>query len=90
MNTTLVSQALQKVPSANVLINLISQRIRQLNFAAGSARRPLIAGFDHLSSADIALLEIIEGKMDFAMPEFIPLERPTQKGRVRPHGWVRI
>ncbi len=90
MNTVLVRQALQKVPSANVLINLVSQRVRQLNFGDGAARKPLIAGLDHLSSADIALHEVIEGKMSFAMPEFIPLERPTQKGRARPHGWARI
>jgi DNA-directed RNA polymerase subunit omega len=90
MNTVLVTQALQKVPSANVLINLVSQRVRQLNFGVGGTRRPLVAGLDHLSSADLALHEIIEGKMGLTMPEFIPLERPTQRGRARPHGWARI
>lgn len=90
MNADLVSQALQKVPSASVLINLVSQRVRQLNSGAGADRRPLIAGLDHLSNADLALHEIIEGKMGFTLPEVIPLERPTQKGRARPHGWVRM
>lgn len=90
MNTVLVSQALQKVPSASVLINMVSQRVRQLNLGVGAAHRPLIAGLDHLSSADLALHEIIQGKMGLTMPEFIPLERPTQKGRARPHGWAKV
>jgi hypothetical protein len=90
MNTALVNQALQKVPNARVLINLVSQRVRQFRSGDGGTSRPLIAGFGHLGGADIALQEIIEGKMAFEMPEFIPLERPTKKGRARPHGWARI
>jgi DNA-directed RNA polymerase subunit K/omega len=72
------------------LINLVSQRVRQLNSNGHGTYRPLIAGLDHLSGADIALQEIIEGKLEFTMPEFIPLKRPTQNGRARPHGWARI
>lgn len=89
MNIALVNQALEKVPDAGVLINLVSQRVRQLNFGAGGARRPLIAGLDHLSNTDIALHEIIEGKMAFEMPAVVALERPTQKGRARPQGWAQ-
>lgn len=90
MNTALVDQALKKVPNASVLVNLVSQRVRQLSFGAGGTRRPLVGGLDHLGAADIALREIIEGKMDFEMPKFAPLERPTQRGRARPHGWARF
>ncbi len=90
MNSALVNQALKRVSSASVLINLVSQRVRQLHFGADGTRRPLVAGLDHLSAADIALREIIEGKMHFELPEFVPLERPTQRGRARPHGWARF
>ena len=59
MNISLVKQALESVPSANVLINLVSQRVRQLN----SGRSPLIPVRPSMGIADIALTEIIEGKI---------------------------
>jgi DNA-directed RNA polymerase subunit omega len=52
-----------KVGNANVLVNLISRRVRQL--VAGG--RPLIDQTATLGSADIALLEIIHGKMEYVM-----------------------
>jgi len=89
MNAALLNQALETVPNVNVLINLVSQRVRQLNSSGGS-HRPLIAGLDHLCSTDIALHEIIEGKLAFEMPECLPLERWTKTGHGRPQGWARI
>jgi hypothetical protein len=44
---------------------------------------------DNLGAADIALLEIIDGKMSFEMPEFIPVTRPNGKNRSRPKHWAR-
>ncbi len=75
---------MQKAPSANVPINLVSERAGQLELRVGGTRRTLVAGLDHRSSAHLALHEIIEGKMGF------PLEHPTQKRRARSHGWARI
>ena len=46
----------------NVLINLVSRRVRQLN---SGGNRPLIMETAGLSTADIALTEIIEGKMSW-------------------------
>lgn len=84
MNAELVKKALEKVENPHVLVNLVSRRVRQLN--AGG--RPLLSDTGNLRVADIALLEIIEGKMGFEMPEIIKLIRPAaQKGR-RPQGWV--
>lgn len=84
MNAELVKKALEKIENPNVLINVVSRRVRQLN--AGG--RPLISDTGNLGVADIALLEIIEDKMGFEMPEFVELIRPSrQKGR-RPQGWV--
>jgi DNA-directed RNA polymerase subunit omega len=90
MNATLVKQALEKVLNPNVLVNLISRRVRQLNSGGGGASRPLIADFANLGATDIALTEIIEGKMGWEMPEITRLTRPTGKGRKRPQHWAKL
>ena len=70
MNAELTRKALEKVGNPNVLVNLISRRVRQLNGAAGGApSRPLIAETAGLGAADIALLEIAEGKLGWEMLE---------------------
>ena len=99
MNAALVKKALQESVNANVLnantsmpavlINLVSQRVRQLKFGGGGTSRPLVAEVANLGAADIALSEIIEGKMGFEMPAIVPLIRSTGKKGHRPHGWVR-
>ena len=89
MNAILVERALEKVPNRHVLVNLISRRVRQLNSGIGAERRPLLIDSDNRSMADTALLELIEGRMTFEMPQFTPLKRPTQAGN-RPKGWARI
>jgi DNA-directed RNA polymerase subunit omega len=89
MNATLVKQALDKVLNPNVLVNLVSRRVRQLASGGGGASRPLIADSAHLGAADIALTEIIEGKMGWEMPEIIALARPTGKRRKRPQSWAK-
>src|SRR5512136_2044049 len=81
MNATLVKQALEKILNPNVLVNLVSRRVRQLNSGGGSASRPLVADVANLDAGDIALREIIEGKMGWEMPELVPLARPTGEGR---------
>ena len=90
MKATLVKQALEKVLNPNVLVNLISRRVRQLNSGGGRASRPLIADVGHLGAAEIALAEIIQGTMGWEMPEIIPLSRPTGKGRKRPQHWAKL
>jgi DNA-directed RNA polymerase subunit omega len=89
MNADLVKKALEVVLNPNVLVNLVSRRVRQLTAGGGRMGRPLLAGVDHLGAADIALSEIIEGKMGWEMPEIITLTRPTGKGRKRPQHWAR-
>lgn len=88
MNPALVKKALEKVPNCQVLINVISRRVRQLNSGGGAASRPLVAESANLGAADIALLEIIGGQMNFEIPELIPLTRPTRNGN-RPKHWAR-
>ena len=89
MNADLVKKALEKVLNPNVLVNLVSQRVRQLTSGGGGVSRPLIRDVGNLSAADIALREIIEDKMGFVMPEIVELTRPTSRGRRRPQSWAR-
>ncbi|HVM47032.1 MAG TPA: DNA-directed RNA polymerase subunit omega [Candidatus Acidoferrum sp.] len=81
MNAELTRKALEKVGNPNVLVNLISRRVRQLNAGAGASSRPLVGDTGNLGAADIALLEIIEDKMGFEMPEPTELTRPTNRKR---------
>lgn len=78
MNSDFVNKALEKVGNPNVLVNLISRRVRQLNAGGGSASRPLIEP-GNMGVVDIALLEIIEGKMSWTMPETVDTPRPRKK-----------
>ena len=89
MNAVLVKKALEKVLNANVLVNMVSRRVRQLNSGGGGTSRPLVADIANLGAADIALREIIEYKMGFEMPEFVALTRPTGRNRKRPQHWAR-
>jgi DNA-directed RNA polymerase subunit omega len=90
MNADLVKTALEKILNPHVLVNLVSRRVRQLNSGGGRASRPLVAGVANLGAADIALREIIEGKMGCEMPELVPLARPTGRGRNRPKHWAKV
>jgi len=67
MKSDLIEKAAKTITNPPVLINLVSRRVRQLN----QGRAPLIntAGYGmRLGQGDIALLEIIEGKIT---PEMI-------------------
>jgi len=90
MNADLVKKALAVVLNPHVLVNLVSRRVRRLNAGGGRTCQPLLAGVGHLGMADIALSEIIEGKMGWEMPEIIPLTRPTGRGRKRPQHWAKL
>lgn len=59
MNSELIKKALEKVGNPNVLVNLISKRVRQLTSAGGSVGRPLVQNAESLGTADIALTELI-------------------------------
>lgn len=76
MNSEFTKKALEKVGNPNVLVNLVSRRVRQLTSGAGGICRPLVDA-PNLGAADIALLEIIEEKIGFEMPE---LQEPSRQG----------
>lgn len=83
MNSELCKQALAKVGNPNVLINLVSRRVRQLNTGGGGVNRPLLNDTVGLGAADIALTEIIEDKMGWETAEDlveVPKKRSTKRG----------
>lgn len=74
---------MEKVGNPNVLVNLVSRRVRQLNSGGGSMSRPLIADTTGLGAADIALLEIIEDKTGWDLPELTESEKPANNTKKR-------
>lgn len=64
MSPELVDKAQDVVGNANTLINVVSRRVRQLN----SGNRPMLVVPATMGAADIALTEIIEGKLAWEMP----------------------
>lgn len=89
MNAELVKQALEKVGNAHVLINIISQRVRQLGYNSGAISRPMVTGWENLGLADIALREVIEDKLGWNIPEIVALTRPVSKKRQPRHVGLR-
>lgn len=81
MNAELARKAADKVGNPNVLINLISRRVRQLNSGGGGLSRPLVDAPASMGVADIALREIIEEKIGWEMPEVTELVRPQPRKR---------
>ena len=65
MKSYLVEKAAEIVTDPLVLVNLVSQRVRQLN----SGRSPLVPTRPSMGAADIALTEIIEGKIKLIQRE---------------------
>lgn len=59
MKSELIEQAAEIVKDPQVLINVVSQRVKQLN----TGRSPLIEVLPSMGAADVALTEIIEGKI---------------------------
>lgn len=82
LNTELCRKALEKVGNPNILVNLVSRRVRQLNAAGGTGSRPLVDTVEPLGVADIALMEIVEDKITFEnLPEVVEPETPVKRRR---------
>jgi len=61
LNIDLVNAAKARIQSIPVLVNMVSQRVRQLN----NGERPLVKPTVGEEKVDVALREIIEGKLDY-------------------------
>ena len=81
MNSELCKKALEKVGNPSVLVNLVSRRVRQLNGGIGPLSRPLVDDAQNMNTEDVALREIIEGKITYELPEELPGGTPTKRKR---------
>ncbi len=61
MTSHLVEEASKIIPVPQVLVNVVSRRVRQLS----QGHRPLIETGPRMGLSDIALTEIIHGKLSF-------------------------
>lgn len=65
MREDYLREAQKVITDPNMLINVVSRRVKQLR--RGS--RALVESLEKLAPEDIALREIIEGKITFEMPD---------------------
>ena len=63
MNSNLVKAAAEVIPNPKILVNMVSQRVRQLCLG----HRPLVEFVPGLGHADVALSEIAAGKLSFEL-----------------------
>jgi DNA-directed RNA polymerase subunit omega len=61
MKQQMVQEALGKVENPQILINMVSKRVRQL----GQGFRPLIPVSPKMTFMDVALKEIADGKLTY-------------------------
>ena len=61
MTAQLLQEAAKVIPNQQLLINVVSKRVRQL----GLGHRPLVEATPKSSLSDIALREIIAGKLTY-------------------------
>ena len=64
MRDDYIKEAQKVITDPNILINVVSRRVKQLK--RGS--RPLVESLEKLAPEDIALREIIEGKINHEIP----------------------
>ena len=76
MNAILLSAALAIIPNPQVVVNVVRLRVRQLSLG----HRPLVLAAPGLGFADVALTEIIDGKLTFeSSSDPVPTEAAEAK-----------
>ena len=63
MRDEYIREAQKVIQDPNILINVVSRRVKQLR--RGS--RPLVESLEKLSPEDIALREVVEGKISYEL-----------------------
>lgn len=80
MRDSYLSAATKIIPDPYILVNVVSRRVKQLR--RGS--RPLVESLEKLSTEDIALREIAEGKISFEIATSEELQSSVITGPARP------
>ncbi len=65
MRDDYIKAAQKVIPDPNILINVVSRRVKQLKYG----QKPLVESLERLSPEDIALREIIDGKITYELFE---------------------
>ena len=65
MRDDYIKEAQKVITDPNILINVVSRRVKQLRHG----NRPLVESLEKLDPEDIALREIIEGKISYEIGE---------------------
>ena len=65
MMSLLVEEAAKKIPNVQLLVNVVSKRVRQLS----AGHRPMVEAGPKMGLSDIALTEIIEGKLGYELKQ---------------------
>lgn len=79
MKPELCHEAATLIGNPHIFINVVSRRVRQLTSGGGAGSRPLISDTVGLGAADIAMVELLEGKMTYELHEDNPLIEATEK-----------
>lgn len=61
MRDDYLKEAQKTIPDINLLINVVSRRVKQLR----RGNRPLVESLEKLAPEDVALREVIEGKITY-------------------------
>ncbi len=64
MTSSLLDEAFKVIPNQQTLVNVVSKRVRQLT----QGHRPMVETTLRMGFSDIALKEIIEGKLKYESP----------------------
>ena len=65
MRDDYLKEALKMIDDPNILVNVVSRRVKQLK----RGNRPLVESLEKLLPEDTALREIIEGKISYELAE---------------------
>ena len=82
MRSELVHRALAKVANPQILINVVSKRVRQL----GLGYRPMVIVSPRMTFMDVALHEIADGKLGYEViggATEAPAAKPARKTRAK-------
>ena len=77
MTSSLVDECLKLIKSQQILVNMVSKRVRQLS----AGHRPMIETGPRMGFSDIALTEILQGKLTYEPVPVVALVVPGKKGR---------